>query len=194
MLLSVLYSLLFHTGSCTNPLQETLLSNDDMTYFPHSEVQILMLDVQFNCTGSISKLDGMFHVTGLGAHLIAFQIWRPTANNTYEQVSSQYIRDTELNDHPYIPNIQNFSIEPNMYFQRGDIIGFYIPSTDSVRDPISLVYTNGTSDGNEGRLYYINSAFSPCKVVMCEETQSILKGVQLQMRMELQQSQSVIYI
>ena len=135
---TVLYILLYTIGSCTNPLQETLLSNDDVTYFPHSGVQILMLDVQFNCTGSISKLDGMFHVTGLGSHLISFQIWRPTANN-YEQVSSQYIRDTELNDHPYIPNIQNFSIEPNMYFQRGDIIGFHIPSTDSVRDPISLI-------------------------------------------------------
>ena len=177
-------------GSCTNPLQDTLLSNDDMTYFPHSGVQILMLDVQFNCTGSISKLDGMFHVTGLGAHLISFQIWRPTANKTYEQVSSQYIRDTELNDHTSYLNIQNFSIEPNMYFQRGDTIGFHIPSTDNARDPISLVYTNGTSDGNEGRLYYVNSSFSPCKVVLCEETRSILKGVQLQMRMELQQGQS----
>ena len=183
---------MYTIGSCTNPLQETILrGNYNVTYFPRSEVQILMLDVQFNCTGSVSKLDGMFYVTGLGAHLIAFQIWRPTANNTYEQVSSQYIRDTELNDHPYIPNIQNFSIEPNMYFQRGDIIGFHIPSTGGgVRDPILLVYTNGTSDGNEGRLYYVNSGFSPCKVVLCEETESMLKGVQLQMRMELQQGQS----
>ena len=42
--------------------------------------------------------------------------------------------------------------------------------------------------------YYVNSAVSPCKVALCEETGSILKGVQLQMRMELQQGQSVIYI
>ena len=162
-----------------------------MTYFiiPQSEVQILMLDVQFNCTGSIAKLDGIIHVTGLGTDLISFQIWRPTANKTYEQVSSQYIYDTDLDDHPSYLNIKNFSIEPNMYFQRGDIIGFHIPITDSVRDPISLVYTNGTSDGNEGRLYYVNSAVSPCKVALCEETGSILKGVQLQMRMELQQGQ-----
>lgn len=179
-------NLLLILESCTTNLFETELNISNVSNISYIKttsdlgVQVLLPDIQFNCNGYITYLEGLVFLPGNSHHLI-FQIWRPTSNNTYSVIASQRISQG-LSVQLYetsVSNIKRFNITgKNLNYQEGDIVGYYMPKTTTVFQPFLPVFSTNNSGG--GRLYYTRTK-NVCSMALCSPRVLLMEDIKLQM-------------
>ena len=136
---------------------EHLPYNDNQGY------QVILPGIQFHCYGKVidwSALTVYENPPTITPHGIVFQVWRPNGTGKYVRVGYDLI--TVFNPPP-LPNdaadglmYYNMSkvaevIEGDpdgqddlpLYFQPGDVVGFYIPKLSNIR-PLYITYRNST--------------------------------------------------
>ena len=177
-------SLFLILESCTSPF-ETQLNISNVSYITRSDlgVQVLLPDMQFNCNGSITYLEGLVFLPG-DSHYFVFQIWYPTSNNTYSVRASQYISQGLLEEFDCTsdPNIRRFNITgKNLNYQEGDIVGYFLPPKTPSFDPFLPVFSTNNSGG--GRLYYTRTRTrkSVCSMALCSPGVLLMEDIKHQM-------------
>lgn len=169
--------------SCTTNLFETQLNISNVSYITTNDigVQVLLPDMQFNCNGSITYLEGLVFLPG-NSHFFVFQIWRPTSNNTYSVIASQFISEGD----PLLklygtsdPNIKRFNLTgKNLNYQKEDIVGYYLPPSTSPYQPFLPVFSTNNSGG--GRVYYTRTK-SVCSMALCSPGVLLMEDIKHQM-------------
>lgn len=168
---------------CTTSPFETQLNISNVSYITTTSdlgVQVLLPDMQFNCNGSITYLEGLVFLPGL-SHYFVFQIWYPTSNNTYSVRASQLIAQGLLEEFDYTsdPNIRRFNITLNLNYQEGDIVGYFLPPKMPSFDPFLPVFS--TNNGGGGRLYYTRTRKSVCSMALCSPGVLLMEDIKHQM-------------
>ena len=193
------------SGNCTSGLSNSVdWQNEDSQYYlavqPGSRLgyQVIIPGMQFNCHGFIQSwsaltiLDYRFIVL---AHHIYFQLWRPTGDGSYKRFDDDYLefRPQEVNG-AYRPMSQDPDIgflrftgkvgegENRMYFQPGDVVGYFIPHFSQTNiPPLSVTFVNASSEADSASLvvdmYSIASASQLCDMSECGDMVNLHSGV-----------------
>ena len=143
-------------------------------------VQVLLPDMQFNCNGSITYLEGLVFLPG-SAHYFMFKIWCLTSNNTYSVRASQSISPGHLVKLYHIsdPNIRRFNVtRKNLNYQKGTILGYYLPPITPLYKPFLPVFSTNNSGGE--RLYYTRTK-SVCSMALCSPGVLLMEDIKHQM-------------
>ena len=177
--------LFLNLESCTSPF-ETQLNISNVSYITTTSdlgVQVLLPDMQFNCNGSITSLEGLVFLPG-DSHYFDFQIWYPTSNNTYSVRASQSITQglfKNLHD-TSDERIKRFNVTgENLNYQEGDIVGYYLPQKMPLFHPFLPVFSTNNSGG--GRLYYTRTRTreNVCSMALCSPGVLLMEDIKHQM-------------
>ena len=149
--------------------------------------QVLIPGMRFNCHGIIRRwsaltvLNNYHNLAPLYlAHHLYFQLWRPTENGVYKLIDDDYLtfEEPELNG-----NVHQLSSESDigifrfsrklgkgMYFQPGDVLGYFTPSYKLSTNvyPLSVTFRNANMDEADPSLvvdmYSFSSKRQPCEI------------------------------
>ena len=167
--------------------QGYLLNTNSSSEFGY---QILIPGMQFNCHGFIrgwSALTVLNNYRAVAllylAHHLYFQLWRPTENGLYTLVDNDYLvfEEPELrgNVHQLLSEsdigIFRFArkVGKGMYFQPGDVLGYFTPSykLNTNTYPLSVTFRNASMDAADASLvvdmYSVSSMRQPCEISQC---------------------------
>ena len=149
--------------------------------------QVLIPGIQFNCHGVIrgwSALTVLNNYQAVAllylAHHLYFQLWRPTENGVYKLIDDDYLvfEEPELrgNVHQLSPESDigifhfNKTVKKGMYFQPGDVLGYFTPSYKLNTNvyPLSVTFRNASMDEADPSLvvdmYSFSSKKQPCEI------------------------------
>ena len=90
--------------------------------------QLITPDMRFTCNGMITKWIIAATVNYDKPHNAELQLWRNAPNGVYEKINGTQITTTKSSRGVF--EFDNFSPIP---FQAGDILGLYLPRTNSIR-------------------------------------------------------------
>ena len=167
--------------------------------------QVIIPEMEFKCHGYISSWSGMAAVEARFikptspitlSHQIYFQLWRPVGVGRYERVDDDYLKFSALEidsrvsltismqeDIAYL----NFTgkvgeSESRTYFQPGDVLGYFFPSTvgsaDRATPPVSVTFRNTvSSDEQTVDVYIVPSEEQLCEISLCGESLNITHAV-----------------
>ena len=114
--------------------------------------QRLFPDITFTCNGSITKW-----IVGAGGdidsgerHNSQIQLWRRGASNDYHRVGASILT---LNQTSH-PDVHEYTPNPPLEFQEGDILGVYQPNNDD--NVLQLYYQEYTGPFNYLMTYNTN--------------------------------------
>ena len=157
--------------------------------------QVLIPGMRFNCHGFIRNWSALTVLNNYqavavlhNAHHLYFQIWRPTENGLYKLIDDDYLlfEEPELRG-----NVHQLSSESDigifrftekvgtgnrMYFQPGDVLGYFTPSyielnTRTNTYPLSVTFRNASMDEADASLvvdmYSVSSKRQPCEISEC---------------------------
>ena len=90
----------------------------------HSARQVLIPDMNFNCTGSITKWIFSARWVGKSPAFTELQVWRRVhdSGNVYIKVGATTIRANQS-----INDMYEYPVDPPLAFQEGDILGYFQP-------------------------------------------------------------------
>lgn len=111
---------MFHIEVVEDPDQTELHSHDSR--------QVLIPDMNFNCTGRITKWIFLAKWEGNSQAFTELQVWRRSDNvgNVYSKVAATTIRvDVQSSNQLY-----EYPVDPPLAFQERDIIGYFQPDDD----------------------------------------------------------------
>ena len=97
--------------------------------------QLITPDMRFTCNGMITKWIIAAIVNSNKTNTAELQLWRSTTNGVYQRINGTQITMTKSSLAVY--EFDNFSPIP---FQAGDILGLYLPRTNSIR-----IYSENTT-------------------------------------------------
>ena len=117
-----------------------------LPYDPTTGYQVLLPDLKFNCHGRVTSWSALAiykninYTTSLN-YVVNFQVWRPlnSGRRQYELVGANYILAPpyqlkyNVSQDDFLVTNLNKTVEEewSLYFQPGDIIGFYSPRKDT---------------------------------------------------------------
>ena len=197
------------SGNCTSGFASTSDWQDEDAQFylavqPGSQFgyQVIIPGMQFNCHGfirswgALTTLDYRFIEPLTLVHRMYFQLWRPTGDGTYKHVDDDYLEfnPQELSvvyrpmPNPE-PNIGFFRFsgkvgqgENRMYFQPGDVVGYFAPHFDGTNKvPLSITFSNASSGVYAASLvvdmYSVSSRRQLCDMSECGDMVNLHSGV-----------------
>ena len=149
--------------------------------------QVLIPGMRFNCHGVIrgwSALTVLNNYRAVAllylAHHLYFQLWRPTENGVYKLIDDDYLvfEEPDLRGKVHQLSLEsdigifrfNKTVEKGMYFQPGDILGYFTPSYKSITNvyPLSVTFRNASMDEADPSLvvdmYSFSSKKQPCEI------------------------------
>ena len=149
--------------------------------------QVLIPGMRFNCHGFIRKWSALTVLNNYRAvallylaHHLYFQLWRPTENGVYKLIDDDYLvfEEPELRGNVHQLSLEsdigifrfNKTVEKGMYFQPGDILGYFTPSYKSITNvyPLSVTFRNASMDEADPSLvvdmYSFSSKKQPCEI------------------------------
>ena len=90
----------------------------------HSARQVLIPDMNFNCTGSITKWIFSAQWEGNSPAFTELQVWRKVngTGNVYTTVGATTIQANQSSSEMY-----EYPVDPPLAFQEGDILGYFQP-------------------------------------------------------------------
>ena len=141
-------------------------------------IQVILPEMKFNCSGAITGWTGWFTVNSkvdLG-HYAQLQLWRPRGDQNYDIVGVNFPPITDTPGKVYYNVTRNMKHKNWIYFQPGDVLGFYVPAY-TIRFSTPLISNNGGST-----LYYYNFDFQPCNLSLCDTRFSRREGIQVQVK------------
>ena len=112
--------------------------------------QRLFPDIHFTCNGSITKwiVGAQTRTVGITDELPTLQIWRrERGTNLYTQVGFSYLDASTSN---YSSVVVEYTPNPPLEFQEGDILGVYQPDTDQSK--LVLYYQRSTGPSSYGHV------------------------------------------
>ena len=110
---------------------KVLLGLETLTLRPIGVVtQLITPDMRFTCNGMITKWIIAATVSRDEPRTAELQLWRNTTNGVYEKINGTQINITTTKSSRGVFEFDNFSPIP---FQAGDILGLYLPRTNSIR-------------------------------------------------------------
>ena len=156
--------------------------------------QVLIPGMQFNCHGFIRSWSALtvlnnYRAVALihNAHHLYFQLWRPTENGVYKLIDDDHLvfEEPELRGNVYQPSLvgpesdigffrftEKVGMGNRMYFQPGDVLGYFTPSyqlnTHPSNYPLSVTFRNASMDDADPSLvvdiYSFSSKRQPCEI------------------------------
>ena len=116
--------------------------------------QRLFPDIQFTCNGLITKwIVGAQTGTSL-TRMPELQIWRNNSGNTFTKISSSLLIPNEIGN----ANVHEFTPNPPLMFQDGDILGVYQP--EDSQSQLVLYYQDNTGPVNYRQSGFVNNPLS----------------------------------
>ena len=128
-----------------------LSSNSENTVVRYHRVQYIFPSIKFTCRGEVVKwiVGGTYSSILSRINYPEMQIWRPTGATTYQK----------LNGTTVIPAVERssgiyeFSVDPPLPFQPGDVLGMFQPHLDYSRLRVDL-----ERRGESGNFYFVVSS------------------------------------
>ena len=115
----------------------------------HSARQVLIPDMNFNCTGSITKWIFSARWQGNSPAFTELQVWRKiNPGNVYITVGATTIQANQSSNEMY-----EYRVDPPLAFQEGDILGYFQPRREISQLDLYLQNSNiiVTFHDNTGR-------------------------------------------
>ena len=126
-------------------------------------------DIRFTCDGMITKWIIAAQWQGGSMLYPELQVWRNIGNDTYQKINGTFIEPPEEDIDNDIYEYDNFTPIP---FQSGDILGIFIPQTDSSRLRIL------SEDVNSPNNYYLSTSdtasVSPYNMIDIQTNPSVM--------------------
>ena len=170
---------------------------DHLPYNRSTGYQVILPGLRFNCNGSITSWSALvvsenFTFSDLNFQM-TFQVWRPTGSGRYNLVGYDVIyphaptlrSNTTQYPHPHNSNLVYINLTRQMdnrplYFQSGDIVGFYI-NNHVFTKPFYVTYRNATASDSEDSvldMYYITSRNQQlCQMSECSDRTKVIPSV-----------------
>lgn len=186
------------TVGCGNP---TEFQREGIDYLlprsgPSMGYQAIIPAMRFDCHGYITNWSALFALdtrfTGVSplSHHMYFQLWRPVVSErefTYKRVDDDYILfspkaqelaniESDSVDDPHIGFLQmhprSGETESRMYFQPGDVVGFFVPVFSSFA-PLGVTFRRAAA-GNASSvdIYSYKSDVQLCEMSECGQNVS----------------------
>lgn len=181
-------------SACTSPLESELNGTAEFEYLSTTGVTVLFPDLQFNCTGYVQSIGSLVfqQETQTTAHYFQIQIWRPSSETNYTLIAAETINDitpsSNVADNIKIYN-KNYTSSTKLYFRKNDVIGMYIPNSNSAVMPLIPVFLRNPNDEDtRTRMHWLRTTFVPCQISLCSST---VRDVVLQTRFTGRSSCSV---
>ena len=155
--------------------------------------QAIIPGMRFDCHGYVTNWSALFALDGrfVGqftlSHQMYFQLWRPVVRErelTYERVDDDYIllssNSQELEDVDTSapdPNSETVFLqlqsrpgetESRMYFEPGDVIGFFVPQFTSIA-PLGVTFRQTAASNASTNIYSYKSDEQLCQLSECGE-------------------------
>ena len=146
-----------------------LVLSDDTENDMHTDRrQQITPDIKFTCDGMITKWIIAAQWQGGSMLYPELQVWRNIGNDSYQKINGTFIEPPENKDND-IYEYDNFTPIP---FQSGDILGIFIPQTDSSRLRIL------SEDVNSPNNYYLSTSdtasVSPYNMIDIQTNPSVM--------------------
>ena len=171
---------------------------DHLPYNRNTGYQVILPGLRFNCNGSITSWSALVvsenFTFSQSNFQVTFQVWRPTGSGRYNLVGYDEIHphaitlrsNTTPYPHPhnktlvYI-NLTSSEDKRSLYFQSGDIVGFYI-SILGITRPFYVTYRNATASDSEDSvldMYYIITSREKqlCQMSECSDRTKVIPSV-----------------
>ena len=188
-------------GCVTDCSSSTEFQKGDVEYLlPEGGYQAIIPGMEFTCYGYITSwralavLDERFSIL---THSIYFQVWRPVSETerTYRRVDDDYLlfspSSEELNnlDTETLPEsdiafltfeAKRGETDRRMYFQPGDIVGFFIPNFASSVAPLGITFRNAshtTPPDAAVDMYSYTSGQQLCDLSECGQNVTVYRSI-----------------
>ena len=174
-------------GQCLSNIgNENTFSPGGAEHLPYDDntgYQFILPDLQFKCRGKLTSWSALlvyksFTFTELN-FVVYVQVWRPLGGQ-YELVGStktlimhEQLTPTNATQDDFLAIDVNAEIDP-LYFQYGDIIGFYSPKKGTT-NPFYITYRNATDLGMD--MYYTTSLPWLCQMSECSDDTTIIPSI-----------------
>ena len=151
---------------------------------------ILIPEMSFGCSGVISSWKGLVSASESSMfEALSLQVWRPAGDGSggYDLVGSDFVMfdssdfgegtDNTTNQNKYYSSFDKEGISTS--FQQGDIVGCFIPSSNSSLGPLEFVYKNSSSleEATVDLVIFKDVRGKLCEVFSCNRAPTIVRSV-----------------